>query len=468
MFDTDIATKKHELVELRETLRAARTAGDKSKSVELSEKLAKGLTELTTLEKQQDAIKAGEAAEHALGEARNAIPVRSPKPVEVRPEAQAEVINSLSEPVVRRSLKLGVKRTAELHALEPEHVTALGALGRQHERAFSAYLLGDYATAQRELEKMSDREASIVWNGPNGNQIRRFAMSTDDNSKGGFLTPPTYLARAIEMLAGMLVMRRISRVEPTRGDLHIPVLKNPTTNTKVAITDTTGVWVKEGNRQSSEQTLQLEERVIPTTEWQGYWLPLTQKLLRNAGANVLDIVSRVLTQSAGIAEEAAFWTGDGIGKPQGLLTNAGFLALAVTTGDANLLTYKGVRRVTYNVPAQYRGPNARYVMNSVTYGEHLLGLESTGGYLVIPPNSEPNTLWGHKIEFCEFLDDVAANKYPILYGDFTEAYIIAEEAGLRILRSDEKFIPQVGFLPILEVGGQVGQIQAARPLQIAA
>jgi HK97 family phage major capsid protein len=135
--------------------------------------------------------------------------------------------------------------------------------------------------------------------------------------------------------------------------------------------------------------------------------------------------------------------------------------------DANLLTYRGLRKLHYTLRAPYRD-NGTYAMNSLTYGDSILGLESTGGTYVFMPGLEPGTLFGRPIEFCELLDAVSADNHPIVFGDFAEGYTIAEESTLRILRSDEKFLPQVGFLPTMEVGGKTTQEAAFLKQKVAA
>lgn len=387
----------------------------------------------------------------------NSRPKRLPEDVKLSAGAVAHVLDGIDHEVVLSALNSGVSRTAEKYALCDDQKAALQLAAQAHDKAFRCYV---GAKSQR----AGTAQAEAIMAGLP--EHVRLAMWTVEGDKGGFLAPPTFRSQPVENRVKPGVFRKLARTEPTKGDLVIPVIKQPTTNAAYAITDFTGAWVSEGNRQSSEQVLNVEQLKIPTHEWQGYWVPITEKLMRNAGANVAEIVTRVIVAAANLAEEIAFWTGNGVDRPEGLL-KVGNSITAVNSGHASQLTFNGLRTLHYTLAAPYR-ESGIYVMSSLTYGQHVLGLESTGGTYVFPPNTEPMGLFGKPVEFCELLDSVAANNHPIIFGDFAEGYVIAEESTLRILRSDEKFIPQIGFLPTMTIGGQKVQGAAFVKQKVAA
>lgn len=458
MYQSKIRELKQKFAETSAAFQNASKRGDIEPAEKARTEMAAALTEMRALEaKQKDHDEAEEMAKLAL-EPAGKLNIAHQEPKSSSPEAAVARLAKIDREIVFSALNLGVDRAAQKFEItDATEKAALAHATRVHSQAFRAYIGSP-------KQRQGEAEATKLMAGLP--EHVRLAMWTVEGEKGGFLAPPTYRAQPIENRTKPGLFRKLARVEATSGDLMIPVIKQPASNADYQITDFTGAWVKEGNRQSNEQVLGLDQLRITPFEWQGHWIAITDKLMRNATANVADIVSRVINSAANLAEEVAFWTGNGVDRPEGLL-RLGNAITPVNSGDANLLTYRGLRRLHYTLRAPYR-ENATYAMASMTYGDSVLGLESTGGTYVFLPGLEPGTLFGRPIEFCELLDSVAADNHPIVFGDFNEAYTIAEESTLRIIRSDEKFIPQVGFMPTFEVGGRTTQEAAVVKQKVAA
>jgi HK97 family phage major capsid protein len=67
----------------------------------------------------------------------------------------------------------------------------------------------------------------------------------------------------------------------------------------------------------------------------------------------------------------------------------------------------------------------------------------------------------------EDMPDVAADAYPIAFGDFTAGYTIAERPDLRVLRDPFSAKPHVLFYASKRVGGDVSDFAAIKLLRIA-
>jgi len=414
--------------------------------------LNRQIAELTKKQAEHDEMTT--VANHYLETASR--PPRFPSP---SAQLDGSVLNRIDREIVLDALNRGVDKAASSYGLPDHERDALGHVANVHNRAYRAYVgakseRAGSAMARKIMGDMPDHVQNAMW--------------TVEDDKGGFLVAPTYRSQPIENRIKPGTIRSLARVEPTTGDLIIPVIRQPTSNANYSITDFTGEWVAEGNRQANEQVLNVDQLRIATHEWQGYWVPITEKLYKNATANVVDIVSRVIVAAANLAEGIAFWTGDGIGRPEGLL-RVGNTVTEVNSGHASQLTPAGLRTLHFTLRTPYRD-NGTYAMNSLTYGNHVLGLESTGGTYVFPQNQGqmPFTLHGRPVVFDELLDSVSAGNHPIVFGDFAEGYTIAEQSVLRIIRSDEKFIPQIAFLPTMTIGGQTTQLAAFVQQKVAA
>ena len=67
------------------------------------------------------------------------------------------------------------------------------------------------------------------------------------------------------------------------------------------------------------------------------------------------------------------------------------------------------------------------------------------------------------------MPDIAANSFPILFGDFRRGYIITDRTGINVLRDDLTLSTAavVQFVGRKRVGGQVVLAEAIRKLKIA-
>jgi HK97 family phage major capsid protein len=79
----------------------------------------------------------------------------------------------------------------------------------------------------------------------------------------------------------------------------------------------------------------------------------------------------------------------------------------------------------------------------------------------------PATLMGYKVLVSEDMPDIAANAYPIAFGDFNSGYTIAERPDLRILRDPFSAKPNVLFYASKRVGGDITDFAAIKLLKVA-
>jgi HK97 family phage major capsid protein len=198
---------------------------------------------------------------------------------------------------------------------------------------------------------------------------------------------------------------------------------------------------------------------IPVHDWQPDAIEVTTDLLEDSAASLDSIIAEVIAECLALDEDAAFLNGNGVGKPEGVLSG-GSPNPGTDLGTSSTITYGGLVALYTALPGQYR-QNARFLMNSATFGKILL-LETTAGFPIFPPNSLPGTLFSKPIVFSEFMPSIATTAKTIVFGDFSRAYIIVDRAELRIQRLTERFAPNIGILPIKRTGGQVVRPRALR------
>jgi HK97 family phage major capsid protein len=80
----------------------------------------------------------------------------------------------------------------------------------------------------------------------------------------------------------------------------------------------------------------------------------------------------------------------------------------------------------------------------------------------------PSTLLGYAVVENEDMADVAANAFPIAFGDFRAGYTIVDLVGLRVTMDEVTSPGQVKWIFRKRVGGKVTDNQAVKVLKIAA
>lgn len=186
-------------------------------------------------------------------------------------------------------------------------------------------------------------------------------------------------------------------------------------------------------------------------------VPMSQSLVEDA-SNLVEMVQDEIAVAMAMDEDNAFLVGDGTGKPRGILpsqANAEGLTEVVSLG-ASTLTTNGIKNLKRGVASQYRG-KAAFVGNSDTFGAiELLTVSGTGSDWAFPDLSESELLLKRKTYESEALPDVAANAFPIIFGDFS-GYTIVERAGMTIARFQDSAtgINKVEFHVRRRVGGRL-------------
>ena len=124
--------------------------------------------------------------------------------------------------------------------------------------------------------------------------------------------------------------------------------------------------------------------------------------------------------------------------------------------------------LVYALGADYRA-NGSFVMNSKTVGAVRKMKDADGRFLWSDglAAGEPSRLMGYPVLVCEDMPGVAANAFPIAFGDFRSAYTIAERPDMRILRDPFSAKPNVLFYANKRVGGDITDFAAIKLLRVA-
>lgn len=301
------------------------------------------------------------------------------------------------------------------------------------------------------------------------------SLSSLTNPDGGYLVPRDTSGRIIKKAQDYSPMRRYASVQSISGDALEGLNDNGVISTG---------WVGETASRTVTATTQLGMWKVPAHEI--YANPqATQRMLDDAEINVEAWISGKLAEAFGQAEASAFISGDGVGKPRGILSRT-----FATTTDASR-AWGTVQKVASGASGAFVAtPNAAdclislmtalhpkywagaiFAMNRYTLGEVMKLKDDTGAY-IWQPNFQlgvAGTILGQKVDASfDHLPSLGAASKSIVFGDFSNAYQIVDKKGITILRDPLTNKPYVGFYTTRRVGGDVINSEAYKVLSFEA
>lgn len=282
------------------------------------------------------------------------------------------------------------------------------------------------------------------------------ALQVGTDSEGGFLVPDEFERTLVEALEEQNIFRTLAHViQTSSGDRKIPVVASKGTAS----------WVdEEGAIPESDDSF---GQVSIGAYKLGTMIKVSEELLGDSVFDLEAYVSREFARRIGNKEEEAFFTGDGTGKPLGVLADTGGAEIGVTAAAAGAFTADEVFDLFYSLKAPYR-KNAVFLMNDASVKALRKLKDSNGQYLWQPSltAATPDTLLGRPVYTSAFMPALEAGKKSVLFGDLSY-YWVADRQGRSFRRLGELFAPtgQVGFLATQRVDGKLILPEAVKVLQ---
>ena len=292
----------------------------------------------------------------------------------------------------------------------------------------------------------------------NGIEVSRIkdVMVEAQGTLGGYAVPPAEQQAIVSRLPGLTAVRGAGAnviTLTTQNATEFPII-DVSSGDKVYPATMRGQWGSEIST-ATDQNMVMKMVTIPAGIYT-YRVPMSQSLVEDA-ANLVQILQKNIAETLAVDEDRAFLIGDGMGKPLGILPG-GDNAMNITevnTGNASEMVATGIMKLKRGVLSVYRsGPSVAWIANSSTWGavESL----SANGIFYFPDLSASEKLLNRPVKECEAIPDVAANAYPLLFGDFS-GYAIVERLGLTIVRFQDSYtgINKVEYHVRKRVGGRM-------------
>lgn len=289
---------------------------------------------------------------------------------------------------------------------------------------------------------------------------------------GGFAIPDIILGPLMARATNANPFRELVRtVNVGTRDVSFPLSNS---------NSTTG-WIGEGATRTAtvEATL---ANAKPTFGSLYSYVEATEELVMDSFFDIGSWFAFEAGNAMGEAEMASIISGSGVDRPSGLLltpptngadgTRAATVLKYLATGNASTLGAAPgdlLISLVYDLKASYR-TGASWVMNSAVAGQIRQLKDASGRYLWLEgiAQGEPATLLGYPVRIAKAMAGVTANAHPILFGDFSRAYVACDLGGLRVTVDDNVTVPgRIKWYIRRRMGGIVYDCNAVRAIKVA-
>ncbi|NMG64896.1 phage major capsid protein [Azoarcus indigens] len=344
----------------------------------------------------------------------------------------------------------------------------------EYRGAFVSWLRAptDAGRQQRCAQARAALEARQAAEAASGLEIRATQTTTTTGAAGGYAVPEVIERSILRLSVDISPIRQIATVR-TVGSTDYKEL--------VDIGGAGFEWVGETDARAQTNTPDLVE-VQPTFGMASAKPQASEESLDDMFFNVEDWLISSASEAIAQGEGAAFVLGNGVKKPTGILAGPAPVATGDATRAFGTLQFfaSGAAAampasadifldIVYSLRARYRS-NANWLTNKVVLAALRKYKDSTGQYLWQPAMTagQPSSFLGYSIVEAEDMPTVAANAFPLAFGDFREGYLITDKVGMRMTRDEITTPGFVKFYVRKRTGGKLRNTQAIKLLKIAA
>ena len=281
-------------------------------------------------------------------------------------------------------------------------------IGEEYRRAFGDYLLNGASGISSESRATIEQRAGIA------------------GLSGGLIIPKTLASEievALKAYGGMFEAATILNTSHG-GDLILPTVND--TNAKAAI-------VSEYD-QSTKRAPSFGSVVLKAYTYRTPIIPVSQELIQDSAFDLDALLSRLLADSFSRGVNEDLTTGNGTGKPTGIVTAA---TACTTQAAAASIKLDDIIDLIKSVNSAY-ARNGKFMFNRNTLWELAKIKDQTGRYIWQDSTREgtPATLFGKQYVLNDDMADIGAGNASVLFGDLTK-YNIRLVQSFRVIRLNE-------------------------------
>jgi HK97 family phage major capsid protein len=281
------------------------------------------------------------------------------------------------------------------------------------------------------------------------------ALKKGSDGSGGYLIPDTFEKKIVRTLTEKSLLRKLGTVMKTNATMKIPTV----------VAEGQATWVPENEPVQFSDTVYGE--IILGAYKLAHKVIVSDEMLEDAEFDVEDYIRQLFVESISAAEEPAFFTGDGKGKPLGILHQA---SVGAVTSEPDAIDFDDVINLIHSVKEPYR-KNAVLILSHDALSKLRLqrlyhGRRAFDDSL---KDDENDTLLGYKYYVSDHLDRVEGGGKPILFGDFSYFWI-GERGKRSVKRLVERYADhgQVAYITSERIDAKLVLPEAVKSLEVKA
>lgn len=290
-----------------------------------------------------------------------------------------------------------------------------------HKKAYDTFVRNSEIGLKNDMQKFIpyDKMSNLF------NEAQIKYLRTDVNPDGGFLCPPEIDRTIIKQITEIDPIRAFARVRQVGSiSLHMP------SRTRLVSSE----WEGEGQLDTKDHSKYGKE--ILNLRRLSVTVPITREELQDAAVDMVSEINSDVAEEYARKEGIAFIRGNGVNEPEGIMINTSIQSL--DTAAAGVLDIDDLIDLTSAIKQGYEG---RFAFNKNTRGRimKLKYIAGTGGYIWSAGNvaaNIPSTILGEEYFIAQNMDSVATDNYPVVYGDFRRAYLIADRTSMSVIRDE--------------------------------
>lgn len=285
------------------------------------------------------------------------------------------------------------------------------------------------------------------------------ALNVSNDTAGGYLAPIEYVREMI---------RLVTEISPVRSLVSVRQTSAKSIQMPKKLGQFSAQWVAELGTKSETTGYSFGLEEIPTHEMYAL-VDISNQMLEDSVFDMEAELRNDASEQFAVAEGIALLSGNGVGKPQGILSHSS--VAHVHSGDANTITSDSLFTLCYGLKAAY-ARNATWGLNRSTVAVIRKLKNGDGEYIWMPglQNGQPNQILGASYVELPDMPSVSAGTYPVLWGDWRRAFTMVDRLSMEFLRDPytQATAGNVRFIFRKRIGGQVTNAEAIQKLYIAA
>ncbi|HVL73277.1 MAG TPA: phage major capsid protein [Beijerinckiaceae bacterium] len=271
-------------------------------------------------------------------------------------------------------------------------------------------------------------------------------LTVSDDTGGGYLCPPEYVAEITKAVVEHSPMRPIVRVRSTsQKSMQLP--------------KRTGVfaarWTGEIEERTETQGLAYGMDDVPAHEMTAE-VYISMVMLEDSAFDMEAELRMEFAEQFGVLEGAAIISGNAVKKPEGFLSASG--SAAVNSGAATTVTADGILSLKYAIKTAY-ARNGTFVLNRSTLGSIRKLKDGNGQYLWAPglAQGRPNAIDGDPYVEAPDMPNEGAGAKCMAFGDWRRAYTLIDRLAISVQRDPftRASVGQIKFVARRRIGGAV-------------